>query len=565
LPAGVTGTFAGGVITISGSPSAAGTYNYTVTTTGPCVTPSANGTITVNDNSTLTLSSGAGSNLQTVCINTPINNITYSIGGGGTGASVTAGSLPAGVSGSFAGGVFTISGTPTVSGTFNFTLGTTGPCINISQSGTLTVTTDATLTLNSAPGTDNQTLCINTPISNIAYSIGGSGTGASITAGSLPAGVTGNFAGGVFTISGTPTTSGIYNFTVGSSGPCVKPALTGRIIVNPDHAIVLSSAPSTTNQLVCSNTAMTPVVYSLTGGASGATVTGLPSGVTSSISGNTLIISGSPTSVGVFNYSITTTGNSCRTATTNGSISVLQTPSVTFNSVPGVCANVPSFQVIALPPSGVFSGAGITATGLFNPSAAGAGDHIIRYTYTDINGCSNYKEQTLSVFPLPITNAGPDKYMLEGGQVTLTPTLNSIPVSYSWSPNFHLSDPTIAYTIASPPYDYTYTLTVTSDKNCFNSDDVFVKVLILPTIPNIFSPNGDGVHDTWEIKYLKDYPGCVVDIFNRYGQKIFHSEGYSKPWDGTINGNPVPIGTYYYIVDPKNGRKIMSGYVDVIR
>ena len=60
-------------------------------------------------------------------------------------------------------------------------------------------------------------------------------------------------------------------------------------------------------------------------------------------------------------------------------------------------------------------------------------------------------------------------------------------------------------------------------------------------------------------------PGSTVDIFNRYGQLIFKSEGYTIPWDGTVNGKPVPVGTYYYIVNPKNGRKIISGYVDVIR
>ena len=140
-----------------------------------------------------------------------------------------------------------------------------------------------------------------------------------------------------------------------------------------------------------------------------------------------------------------------------------------------------------------------------------------------------------------------------------------VPVTYLWTPPQYLSDPTIAYTIASPPVDKTYTLTVTTDKGCSASDQVFIKVLKLPAIPNIFSPNGDGIHDTWVIQYLETYPGSTVDIFNRYGQKIYQSEGYSKPWDGTVNGKPVPIGTYYYIVNPKNGRKIMSGYVDVIR
>ncbi|MFX8964974.1 gliding motility-associated C-terminal domain-containing protein, partial [Acinetobacter baumannii] len=91
------------------------------------------------------------------------------------------------------------------------------------------------------------------------------------------------------------------------------------------------------------------------------------------------------------------------------------------------------------------------------------------------------------------------------------------------------------------------------------------KVLKEPSIPNAFSPNGDGINDTWIIKYLESYPGATVDVFNRYGQSVFHSEGYSMNWDGTFKGQALPIGTYYYIVDPKNGRKKMQGSVTIIR
>jgi gliding motility-associated-like protein len=67
------------------------------------------------------------------------------------------------------------------------------------------------------------------------------------------------------------------------------------------------------------------------------------------------------------------------------------------------------------------------------------------------------------------------------------------------------------------------------------------------------------------IQYLDTYPGCVVDIVNRYGQPVFHSVGYPTPWDGKVNGKDAPIGTYYYVIDPKNGRAKMTGYVDIIR
>jgi gliding motility-associated-like protein len=86
-----------------------------------------------------------------------------------------------------------------------------------------------------------------------------------------------------------------------------------------------------------------------------------------------------------------------------------------------------------------------------------------------------------------------------------------------------------------------------------------------PNIPNTFSPNGDGIHDKWEIKYLNTYPGCTVEIYNRYGQLVFQSTSYNKPWDGTFKDKQLPAGTYYYIINPKNGRKQMSGFVDIIR
>jgi gliding motility-associated-like protein len=108
-------------------------------------------------------------------------------------------------------------------------------------------------------------------------------------------------------------------------------------------------------------------------------------------------------------------------------------------------------------------------------------------------------------------------------------------------------------------------LTVTTGQGCKAWDDVLVTVLKKPGVPNTFSPNGDGIHDRWEIKYLDTYPGATVEIYNRYGQLVFKSTGYTKSWDGTYNGKPVPVGTYYYIVNPKNGRKQMSGYVDIIR
>ncbi|WP_121810880.1 gliding motility-associated C-terminal domain-containing protein [Mucilaginibacter kameinonensis] len=84
-------------------------------------------------------------------------------------------------------------------------------------------------------------------------------------------------------------------------------------------------------------------------------------------------------------------------------------------------------------------------------------------------------------------------------------------------------------------------------------------------IPNAFTPNGDGVNDTWRITGLAAYPNCTVNVFNRYGAGIFRSVGYSKDWNGSFNGYVLPSGTYYYVVDLKNGSKPLSGYVVLLK
>jgi gliding motility-associated-like protein len=252
-------------------------------------------------------------------------------------------------------------------------------------------------------------------------------------------------------------------------------------------------------------------------------------------------------------------------------ITLKATPQIQFDALPSVCADVSPFQLMqasvsnGLPGSGVFTGDGVSASNNFDPQNAGVGNHVINYTYTAVNGCINYKEQNLKVFPLPVISAGPDRFVLEGGSSVLLGTGSGNNLSYLWTPSSGLNNVAIIQPLTSTGNDITYTLKGTSEDGCTASDDVFVKVLKTPIIPNTFSPNGDGIHDKWEIKYLESYPDATVEIYNRYGQLLFRSVGYGKPWDGTFKGNPLPAGTYYYIINPKNGRPQMAGFVDIIR
>jgi gliding motility-associated-like protein len=83
-------------------------------------------------------------------------------------------------------------------------------------------------------------------------------------------------------------------------------------------------------------------------------------------------------------------------------------------------------------------------------------------------------------------------------------------------------------------------------------------------IPNAFSPNGDGLNDTWEIFALNGNPDVIVEIYNRWGELIFYSKGYSEPWNGTYKDKPVLEGTYAYAVRIDNDT-ILRGTILVVR
>jgi gliding motility-associated-like protein len=157
------------------------------------------------------------------------------------------------------------------------------------------------------------------------------------------------------------------------------------------------------------------------------------------------------------------------------------------------------------------------------------------------------------------------KVVLEGASVSLSPQLvYGKQLSYLWTPSQYLNNDTALAPIATPANDITYRLLVTGIGGCSLSDTLFVKVLKNPVIPNAFSPNGDGINDVWIIQYLDSYQGATVDIYNRYGQKVYNSIGYSNPWNGKYNGKTLPVGTYYYVINPKNGRQILSGSITIV-
>jgi gliding motility-associated-like protein len=196
-----------------------------------------------------------------------------------------------------------------------------------------------------------------------------------------------------------------------------------------------------------------------------------------------------------------------------------------------------------------------------------AGVFQVKMFYTAAAGCnSDTVVKTITIHAFPIVDAGPDQFIRNGGEVALDASVSgSSGYRYRWVPATALNDPSVLQPISRTRQEIMYTLTVSAIGGCSSSDSVFVRLLKLPEITNAFSPNGDGINDTWIIRNLDSYPGATVQIFDRYGKAIFRSTGYGMPWDGRHNGILVPAGVYYYIVDPGNGLKPTTGSLTVIR
>ncbi|MBC7587871.1 MAG: gliding motility-associated C-terminal domain-containing protein, partial [Chitinophagaceae bacterium] len=195
-----------------------------------------------------------------------------------------------------------------------------------------------------------------------------------------------------------------------------------------------------------------------------------------------------------------------------------------------------------------------------------SGTFVVRlFVYNAQNCISDINSVSVIIHPYPKVDAGPDLFVLEGGTVQIKTNYYATNPSFLWSPSTYLNNDTIPRPFSTPAADITYLVTLTGIGGCSDTASVFIKVLLKPSIPNAFTPNGDGINDTWHIDYLESYPGATVEIFDRGGRMLYRSFNYSKDWDGTYNGKPLPVGTYYYIVNPKNGRSVLSGSVTIIR
>ena len=206
---------------------------------------------------------------------------------------------------------------------------------------------------------------------------------------------------------------------------------------------------------------------------------------------------------------------------------------------------------------------------LFSPAGSYYGIHFV----DDVFGCRSDTADFLTIIDsFPVVNGG-EKYILQGSSALLTPYISGA-ASILWTPiipsglvNDYLDYNDVETPFCTPLDSVIYRIDVKSVSGCAAPPAYFaVKLFSEPNIPNVFSPNGDGINDTWDITSLQYFTGSTVQVFNRGGQLVFNSLGYSRPWKGTdISGSPLPVGVYYYIIKPGLGLQPRSGSITILR
>ncbi|HEX3462175.1 MAG TPA: putative Ig domain-containing protein, partial [Acidimicrobiales bacterium] len=550
LPAGLTLSGATGVI--SGTPTSPGSSTFTLTLTDAANQTASQayavGILATPSITTATLPGGE--------VGAPYSQPVAGTGGSTPYAwSVTAGSLPVGLTLDGATGV--ISGTPTSPGPSTFTL-------TLTDAGNQTASQAYTVGILATPSITTATLPNGEVGAGYSQTLAGTGGSTpyawSVTAGSLPAGLTLDGATGI--VSGSPTASGSATFTVTLTDANSQTA-------NKIYTLGIVAGPSITTTSLPAGEVGVPYSQTL-GGAGGTgpytwsvTAGSLPAGL--SLNSTTGALSGTPTGSGPTTFTITLTDGSGKTSTRSYSPTFLAGPSIITTSLPSSEVGVPYSQTVVGTGGSapyvwsVTTGslpAGLTldgATGIISGTPTSSGSPTFTVTLTDANGKTATQAYTLKVPAAPSIATG----TLPGGGVgaaynqTLTGTGGTGP--YRWSVSAGSLPPGLTLNgvtgvISGTPttlgsYAFTITLTDGSGKTISRAYSLTVLISSLNSRPIAATPNGLGY-------WLVTPTGTVTTFGNAASFGSMTSQPLNKPIVGIASTSD---GKGYWLVASDGG------------
>ena len=428
IPTGMTFTAATGVL--NGTPTAAGTFNFTITATdtlGQAI-PKA---YTVVINAAITVSPASVPN-WTVNKSGYTQTITNT---GGTGAStfaVTVGAVPTGLTLS-AGGV--LSGTPTAAGTFNFTV-TATDTVGATGAQAYTVIINAAIAVSPATLPNGQ---INAAYSQTVTASGGTGAKTFSFTGTLPTGVSLSAAGA---FSGTATAAGTFNFTVfatdtvGATGSQAYSVVISAITITPSTLPDWTVNKTGYSQTLTGGGGTGPYTFAVTAGT-------LPTGLTL-VAG---VLSGTPTVANTFNFTITVTDNVSTTGSQAYTVVIAPAVAITTATLPNWTANKSGYtQTIAktggtgastfsVSAGTVPTGLTLSAGGVLSGTPTIANTFNFTITATDTVGATASQAYTVVIAPAIVVSPAtlPNGLVSQAYSQTITNTGGTGAVTFSVS------------------------------------------------------------------------------------------------------------------------------------
>jgi gliding motility-associated-like protein len=265
---------------------------------------------------------------------------------------------------------------------------------------------------------------------------------------------------------------------------------------------------------------------------------------------------------GTYNVSmIVVSDHNCSdTAVGTAVVNALPSATITASGSLTLCSgDSVNLSVASMPQNHYLWNTGATVSSIY---ASLTGNYLVAVVDT-ITGCTASNSVDVTVLPRPVASAGLDTNVSAGSSIVLQGSGGDY---YSWIPTVGLSDPSVATPVCTPPYTVTYTLTVTDMNGCSDTDAVtvtFVKDYNI-IISNLMTVNGDGYNDVWNIQNIEFYPNNKVSIYNRNGMLVYEQEGYMNNWGGTYNGQQLPDGTYYYVLEFTDTGDTVKGAVTII-
>lgn len=526
--------------TLSLNPPTAGmaAYSTYTWTTPPTSTPTAalsNGpkTITVTD-----INGCMGSATFTVTSATP----TVSIGANplsicGAGTTTLTASISGATTYSWSNGATTQTTTVTTGGVYGVTV--TASSCNATNTINVIVNPTPTVTLPATVGMCSGSVAIVAPTSitpagayTYTWSNGSNASSLSVnTSTTLTLVVTNTASGCVSTISNSCTVLSATNPTVS-----------------------LSNTP-----VVFCNGAVASITSTVTGGAAAFSYTWSPASLGAASSATT-------GTAGTYTL-LVTDQNLCTGTATVATVKSIPTATLTSPDLiicPGDCttlnaAGTSSFAPITFSWSNSVS----TATSIVVCSIG-----TTTVTITDAKGCTATKNITVINDVVPVANfvASPLSPVTPGQVITFTntSTISSGTITSSaWlfgdGGSSNVTNPSYAYTGAGT---FPIKLIVTGTSGCMDTITVMYSVDAVLNIPNVITPNGDGVNDFLKFKNLEVFNGNSLSVYNRWGKKIFEQEAYKNDWNG---GGHID-GTYFFILNvPEASPKVYQGFFQLMR